>query len=56
MALFLAGLVTIMLLYTASRLWLLGQNYRAARTTGLPIVVCPYDPDSVSQCCFPHRV
>jgi hypothetical protein len=40
-------LVTIALLYVSSRLWLLSQNYRVARATGLPIVVCPYDPDGV---------
>ncbi|KAE8834074.1 hypothetical protein PTNB73_09924 [Pyrenophora teres f. teres] len=42
-----AGLITLTLLYVASRLWHLNYNYRAARATGLPMVICPYDPDSV---------
>jgi hypothetical protein len=41
-------LFTVTLLYITSRLWLLNQNYRVARATGLPTVVCPYDPDGVS--------
>jgi hypothetical protein len=49
------GLVTIALLYVTSRLWLLRQNYHIARATGLPIVVCPYDPDGVSRSSSIHN-
>ncbi|KAL8366308.1 hypothetical protein RB595_004870 [Gaeumannomyces hyphopodioides] len=45
MALVQAGLVLIPLLWIAARLRVLARNYRAARATGLPFVVCPYDPE-----------
>jgi hypothetical protein len=45
----LTGLFTILVIYISTRLWHLHRNYRAARATGLPVVVCPYDPDSVSR-------
>lgn len=38
----------IPLLWVAKILYALSGNYRAARATGLPLVVCPYDPDGVS--------
>lgn len=42
------GIVLITLCFITPQLWALQRNYRAARATGLPIVVFPYDPDSVS--------
>lgn len=41
------GLVLAPLLYVASTLWYLIRNYRSARAVGVPIVICPYDPDNV---------
>lgn len=38
----------IPLLWVARSLYALSRNYRAARATGLPLIVCPFDPDSVS--------
>lgn len=38
----------IPLLWVVKSLYALSRNYRAARATGLPLIVCPYDPDSVS--------
>ncbi|KAK8093214.1 uncharacterized protein PG998_014615 [Apiospora kogelbergensis] len=43
-----AGVVLVLLLWMGSQLWALNRNYRAARLMGLPIVLCPFDPDSVS--------
>ena len=43
-----SGLLVILLLHITSTLWRLNRNYQAARLTGLPVVVCPYDPDGVS--------
>jgi hypothetical protein len=43
------GIVLITLRFIAPQLWALQRNYRSARATGLPIVVFPYDPDSVSR-------
>ncbi|KAL8319197.1 hypothetical protein RB597_006130 [Gaeumannomyces tritici] len=45
MSLVQAGLVLIPLLWIAAWLRVLARNYRAARATGLPFVVCPYDPE-----------
>ncbi|GKT86483.1 cytochrome P450 [Colletotrichum tofieldiae] len=47
MGLVYAGLVLLPSLWVAAQLWALYNNYRAALLTGLPIVVLPYDPDSV---------
>ncbi|GKT51938.1 putative cytosine deaminase [Colletotrichum spaethianum] len=47
-----AGLVLLPCLWIASQLWTLYANYRAARLTGLPIVVLPYNPDSVLHIVF----
>ncbi|KAK6858956.1 hypothetical protein PG995_004809 [Apiospora arundinis] len=46
MGLLYAGLVLIPLIWVSSHLRALARNYRAARLMGLPIVICPYDPDS----------
>ncbi|KAI2481247.1 hypothetical protein Ptr902_07042 [Pyrenophora tritici-repentis] len=52
-----AGLITLTLLYVASRLWHLNYNYRVARAAGLPVIICPYDPDSTLHTilCVPLR-
>ncbi|KAK8104428.1 uncharacterized protein PG998_011461 [Apiospora kogelbergensis] len=47
MGLLYAGLVLIPLLWVAGHLRTLARNYDAARSMGLPIVICPYNPDSV---------
>lgn len=43
------ALITVAVLYTAYVLWHLYQNYRTARNIGLPIIICPFDPDGVSD-------
>ncbi|KAK7967585.1 uncharacterized protein PG986_001862 [Apiospora aurea] len=43
-----AGVVLVLLLWVGSQLWALNRNYRAARLMGLPIVLCPFDPDSLT--------
>ncbi|KAH3947634.1 hypothetical protein HBH53_112200 [Parastagonospora nodorum] len=47
MGLLLIGIVAILLIWIMSHLRIFIRNYNAARATGLPIVICPYDPDSV---------
>ena len=42
------GIVLVILTYFVSTLWFLNRNYRAARAVGVPIVICPYDPENVS--------
>ncbi|KAK1994420.1 cytochrome P450 [Colletotrichum falcatum] len=46
------ALILLPCLFVASHLWTLLKNYRAARLTGLPIVVLPYNPDSVIHTIF----
>ena len=41
--------ITVAILYPTYVLWHLYQNYRTARSTGLPIIICPFDPDGVSN-------
>jgi hypothetical protein len=48
MGLLLIGVISILLIWITSHLRIFIRNYNAARATGLPIVICPYDPDSVS--------
>jgi hypothetical protein len=40
--------IVFLSLWITSHLRALIQNYYTARATGLPVVICPYDPDSVS--------
>jgi hypothetical protein len=42
------GITFFLLLWIAFQLRVLFRNYHAACATGLCIVICPYDPDSVS--------
>ncbi|TKW57214.1 putative cytochrome P450 CYP13A1 [Colletotrichum tanaceti] len=44
MGLVYTGLILLPILWIASQLWALYNNYRAALLTGLPIVVIPYNP------------
>ncbi|CAI6331411.1 unnamed protein product [Periconia digitata] len=46
------GIVLVALLFVAPKLQALHRNYRAARATGLPIVVFPFDPDSLIHTIF----
>ncbi|OAL04694.1 cytochrome P450 [Phaeosphaeriaceae sp. SRC1lsM3a] len=46
------ALITIAVLYTTSRLWHLYRNYRTACGTGLPIIICPFDPDGTLHALF----
>lgn len=41
------GLVLLPVLWIASHLWALYHNYKAARATGLPLIVLPFDPENV---------
>ncbi|KAK1634217.1 hypothetical protein BDP81DRAFT_432382 [Colletotrichum phormii] len=41
------GLIALPLLWITSQLWNLYTNYRAALTVGLPIIICPYDPENL---------
>ncbi|KAL0782484.1 hypothetical protein CaCOL14_000390 [Colletotrichum acutatum] len=43
----LTGLIALPLLWIASQIWTLYTNYRAALTVGLPIIICPYDPENL---------
>ncbi|KAF4776671.1 hypothetical protein HER10_EVM0007964 [Colletotrichum scovillei] len=43
----LTGLIALPLLWIASQIWTLYTNYRSALTVGLPIIICPYDPENL---------
>lgn len=45
----LLGVIVAFSIWVTSQLRTLIRNYRAACATGLPIVICPYDPDSLSS-------
>ena len=40
--------LSLLLVWITSHLWTFRRNYHAARATGVPMIVCLYDPDSVS--------
>ncbi|EUC48136.1 hypothetical protein COCMIDRAFT_88103 [Bipolaris oryzae ATCC 44560] len=40
------GSIGIVLLYLGPKLRRFSNNYQAARATGLPLILCPYNPDS----------
>ncbi|RFN52109.1 cytochrome p450 [Fusarium flagelliforme] len=46
MNILLTALIVALLIWITSHIRTLIRNYRAACATGLPIVICPYDPDS----------
>ncbi|KZL86133.1 hypothetical protein CI238_09125 [Colletotrichum incanum] len=46
------GLVLLPLLWFASHLWSLYHNYKAARATGLSLVVLPFDPENFFHVVF----
>ncbi|EMD92946.1 hypothetical protein COCC4DRAFT_23882 [Bipolaris maydis ATCC 48331] len=41
-----AGFIGAVLLYLGPKLRRFSNNYQAARATGLPVILCPYNPDS----------
>ncbi|KXH35359.1 hypothetical protein CSIM01_08934 [Colletotrichum simmondsii] len=43
----LTGLIALPLLWIASQIRTLYTNYRSALTVGLPIIICPYDPENL---------
>ncbi|EXF83633.1 hypothetical protein CFIO01_00775 [Colletotrichum fioriniae PJ7] len=43
----LTGLIALPLLWIASQIWTLYTNYKAALSVGLPIIICPYDPENL---------
>ncbi|KAK1528222.1 hypothetical protein CPAR01_12780 [Colletotrichum paranaense] len=43
----LTGLIALPVLWIASQIWALYTNYRSALTVGLPIIICPYDPENL---------
>ncbi|WQF83646.1 Putative cytochrome P450 [Colletotrichum destructivum] len=51
------ALILLPTLWIASHLRALYNNYRAALLTGLPIIICPYDPESfiIAVFCVPAR-
>lgn len=46
------GFIGAVLLYLGPKLRRFSNNYQAARATGLPMILCPYNPDSVSRLTF----
>ncbi|OLN86258.1 putative cytochrome P450 CYP13A3 [Colletotrichum chlorophyti] len=46
------ALLFVPLAWVASQAWALYRNYQAARTTGLPIIICPYDPENFFHVIF----
>ncbi|WYZ37721.1 hypothetical protein EsH8_II_001227 [Colletotrichum jinshuiense] len=46
------GLVLLPVLWIASHLWALYHNYKAARATGLPLIVLPFDPENFFHVVF----
>jgi hypothetical protein len=42
------GPIVALLVWATLQVRTLMRNYRAACATGLSIIICPYDPDSVS--------
>ncbi|PVI01600.1 cytochrome P450, partial [Periconia macrospinosa] len=46
------GIVLVVLLFIAPQVWAFHRNYRAARATGLPIVIFPYDPHTLLHVVF----
>lgn len=49
------GLIGVVLLYLGPKLRRFSNNYQVARATGLPVILCPYNPDSVSRLTFSIR-
>ncbi|KAM5529282.1 cytochrome P450 CYP13A3 [Fusarium oxysporum f. sp. phaseoli] len=47
MGFLLVAIALVPLSWMASNLWALYLNYQAARTSGLPILICPFDPENV---------
>ncbi|KAK1463533.1 hypothetical protein CMEL01_13602 [Colletotrichum melonis] len=43
----LTGLIALPILWIASQIWALYTNYKSALTVGLPIIICPYDPENL---------
>lgn len=41
------AIATVVLGYLVHWAWCLGRNYLAARSWGVPVLVCPLDPDAV---------
>lgn len=48
MCYFFIGPIVALCIWATLQVRILIRNYRAACATGLPIIICPYDPDSVS--------